>query len=362
MGKRGKTKTRSALFLWLCASLQTTTNACFLGEIASSTCTEPQSLLSPFRSGPSITSLCLGMEDMTHETNFCFRDDTAAFISESEVLTIKPTGCPDHHYFEHSRCQVHNLDGDGCCSSDGCSSGGGCCSSDGCSSGGGGCCSSYCSSTGSTPLHTPRFHDFTLRIPLNPTLASTTHVPDPSYPIGVAINGVLIIPTHYNSTHPHLPLPTTPSFDDCAGHSDKSGTYHYHSLPTCILSSLSLPSTEFPATSTPSPMLGVALDGFPILGPYDSSGALVSSSSLSACNFDEAANAYRFTADDGPTCLVGNILDAPFVSKISSATSAICPKKGIDNIYCSGPSCLPSSELACPSLPIDPPPSSSTSG
>ena len=285
-----------------------------------------------------------------------------------------PNGCPDHPYFEHdatSSSSNSSSCSSGCCSRNSCSSSGGCyssssCSSSLCTSCSSGCCSgggrllgchnsfmSNCCTTSSgaaatTSPHTPRFHDFTLRIPKEPSLATSPHKPEPSHPMGVAINGVLIITTHYNSSHPEnaAPIPTTSNFDNCNGHSDKSGTYHYHACPNCILSSLSLPTT-FPPTSTPSPVLGIALDGFPILGPYDTSGNLVTSISLSACNFDMFANAYRFTPDApyAPTCLVGKTLNDPFLSSTTSSTSGICPKNGIDNVYCSGPTCKPNNQV-----------------
>ena len=186
------------------------------------------------------------------------------------MLTIKPNGCPDHPYFKHDNIDEVAAEScwsapcsSSCCSSSSCSSS--CCSSPSCGSS---YCAS-CSASASTSPHTPRFHNFTLRVPSSPVVAASPYVPDSTHPIGVAINGVLIIPTHYNTTS-HA-LPTTLDFDSCNGHSDKSGVYHYHSIPTCILSSLSLP-TNFPSTSSPSPVLGIALDGFPIIGPYDHTG------------------------------------------------------------------------------------------
>ena len=44
-----------------------------------------------------------------------------------------------------------------------------------------------------------------------------------------------------------------------------------------------------------SPMLGIALDGFPIHGPYNSQGNLITTSQLGECNFDFETQRYHFT-------------------------------------------------------------------
>jgi hypothetical protein len=185
--------------------------------------------------------------------------------------------------------------------------------------------------------------------------------------MGIAINGVLIIGHHHDSS---TTTALTKSFDSCAGHADTLGRYHYHAAPLCILRQLHLPvpatGTDFlltdsaseaidcwPPTAPPSPLLGVALDGFPIMGPYDSFGSLITASSgrLDSCNFDHDTRQYHFTPDApyGPTCLVGpSIPDAePFSVTDSSSTSATCPSNGIDNFYCHGASCLPTYQPPC---------------
>jgi hypothetical protein len=55
------------------------------------------------------------------------------------------------------------------------------------------------------------------------------------------------------------------SFDNCMGHASAgsgtlvNGLYHHHTAPTCMFNS---------SSTTHSPLLGYAMDGFPIYGPY----------------------------------------------------------------------------------------------
>jgi hypothetical protein len=50
------------------------------------------------------------------------------------------------------------------------------------------------------------------------------------------------------------------SFDACLGHPNQTGTYHNHVIPKCLFASTN--------TTTHSPIIGYAFDGFPIYGPY----------------------------------------------------------------------------------------------
>ena len=60
-------------------------------------------------------------------------------------------------------------------------------------------------------------------------------------------------------------------FDSCYGHPDGSGTYHHHVNPNCMYT---------PSSSSHSPIIGWAYDGYPIYGPYGYSSANSSSSSI----------------------------------------------------------------------------------
>ncbi len=63
--------------------------------------------------------------------------------------------------------------------------------------------------------------------------------------------------------------------DNCDGHPQVSGFYHYHSLSDCI---------EDTATSGHSSLVGYAFDGYGIYGYYDESGAEVTNEDLDQCH------------------------------------------------------------------------------
>lgn len=60
--------------------------------------------------------------------------------------------------------------------------------------------------------------------------------------------------------------------DDCGGHPQKSGEYHYHTLSSCI------------KTTDVQTVIGYALDGFPITGPKVSEGNILTTKDLDECH------------------------------------------------------------------------------
>jgi hypothetical protein len=62
--------------------------------------------------------------------------------------------------------------------------------------------------------------------------------------------------------------------DACNGHPERSGVYHYHDWSPCIA------GQDHPANRP----VGWMLDGFPILGPRDASGRLVTNADLDECH------------------------------------------------------------------------------
>lgn len=162
--------------------------------------------------------------------------------------------------------------------------------------------------------------------------------------VGMMANGVLL------DAHKQ-----TWSYDMCGGHSDKKHQYHYHMPPICYLKSMGVEFADehtwwidedevrdfadmknmFPATASPSPVVGFALDGFPIYGPYDSAGNRMSSATyggdVDQCNGKEDSDGnygYYLTVDPpfAPPCLRGN--KGAFTY---SATDKLCPREGISN-------------------------------
>ena len=88
------------------------------------------------------------------------------------------------------------------------------------------------------------------------------------------------------------------SFDNCSGHASISspvnGLYHHHCLPNCY-------STATTTTSH-SPLLGYALDGFPIYGPYGYTNATNSSSGLKKLS----SSYYAYSYPNGIRSTLGN--------------------------------------------------------
>ena len=62
--------------------------------------------------------------------------------------------------------------------------------------------------------------------------------------------------------------------DQCHGHPQEIGVYHYHDIPSCILE----------ASTGPSTVVGFAADGFPIVVERDASGALPTNADLDVCH------------------------------------------------------------------------------
>ncbi len=165
--------------------------------------------------------------------------------------------------------------------------------------------------------------------------------------LGIAVNGVLL------DSHSQ-----TWSYDMCNGHSDTKHQYHYHIPPFCLLNAMGVEqpaeftwwandavtatltfdemAAAFAATGTPM-LLGWALDGFPIYGPYDANGDLQQGASrddseLDECNGKTLDGEYAYyvtpTPPFSPPCLRGEIGSFRFFS-----TDLKCPAAGINNTY-----------------------------
>ena len=105
--------------------------------------------------------------------------------------------------------------------------------------------------------------DFTWTISRSPEVATTpTDIPL----LGVAgftLNGIPIYgPNEGDFPDPYGDPVYNMVVDTCYGHTGFAADYHYHALlVACILSELSVAETE------PDPIIGFAMDGFPIYGP-----------------------------------------------------------------------------------------------
>ena len=65
--------------------------------------------------------------------------------------------------------------------------------------------------------------------------------------------------------------------DECAGHPNPMGQYHYHALPKCVVATVDV-------AGGPSHIIGIAFDGFPIYGDRDIAGNQLDAADLDACN------------------------------------------------------------------------------
>lgn len=112
-----------------------------------------------------------------------------------------------------------------------------------------------------------RAQNFTWRIPRNPQLADTTTTIPLLGTVAFSINGIPIYgPNEAERPDPYGDPVYNDILDECLGHTGGRGDYHYHALLVQCLSDLDLDTTPDP--SIPSPLIGYALDGFPIFGPY----------------------------------------------------------------------------------------------
>jgi len=122
-------------------------------------------------------------------------------------------------------------------------------------------------------------HNF--MIPANPQYADEVSC-IPLGPIAFATNGIpLFNPFNANGENA-VEGETAEVFDDCDGHPDQRGTYHYHQIPSCV------PNSET------NEIVGIALDGFPVYGPYDENMQPVLTEHLDECHGKEVNGHYRY--------------------------------------------------------------------
>lgn len=109
-------------------------------------------------------------------------------------------------------------------------------------------------------------------LPKSPTLAKT-----PSclgmWPIGITLNGVMI----YNGLDAGGRDAVAHEIqDDCDGHPEQQGQYHYHNMSKCLKDST--------WSKEQSALMGYALDGFGIYGPKWANGKILSNADLDECH------------------------------------------------------------------------------
>jgi YHYH protein len=92
-------------------------------------------------------------------------------------------------------------------------------------------------------------------------------------PIGIALNGVEIFDALDGMNRDAVAHETQ---DACQGHPERSGAYHYHSMPVCLWKKQS--------STTQSSQFGWARDGYPIYGPRGAGGKLMTNANLDKCH------------------------------------------------------------------------------
>ena len=86
-------------------------------------------------------------------------------------------------------------------------------------------------------------------------------------PIGIAVNGVVF----FNPFDADV-VEALWRLDRCCGHPGPGYEYHYHKYPVCVK------TPWFDDAQEHSPLIGFALDGFPVYGPYESAGLMAKDS------------------------------------------------------------------------------------
>ena len=125
--------------------------------------------------------------------------------------------------------------------------------------------------------------NYTFKIPRHPKPADKPGQL-PMGPIGVAVNGVPFY-NPYNAEG--ADASKNEVFDECCGHPDPLGRYHYHIYPRCIHTSFTDPAGQH------SPLIGYAFDGYAIYGPNGSGGK--PPTDLDSCNgHTDATRGYHY--------------------------------------------------------------------
>ncbi len=152
--------------------------------------------------------------------------------------------------------------------------------------------------------------NFTFLVPLDPQNGSHTSTVPTGGQIGIALDGVVFFgPLDANGND--AVKTEGISFDQCNGHPQQSGIYHYHEFSPCIVN------------STPgehSPLIGFAFDGYPIYGPDGANGIPVPQNSLDACNghYDPEVGSYVYVATNSFPYLLGCYKGVPVRTDLAS--------------------------------------------
>jgi len=112
--------------------------------------------------------------------------------------------------------------------------------------------------------------DISLTLPLTPTAAASPGCLGKGI-VGILLNGVALFAPLDELNRDAVAYETQ---DQCDGHPQQASLYHYHDIPSCILS----------AATGPSTVVGFAQDGYPIVVERDAAGNLPTDADLDQCH------------------------------------------------------------------------------
>ncbi|KAJ0403375.1 hypothetical protein P43SY_007126 [Pythium insidiosum] len=170
-----------------------------------------------------------------------------------------------------------------------------------------------------------RPQEYVFEIPRQPVAAQSTTPLPPDRPVGVMLNGVPFFSSQslvYRGNVLSSQSPAIKLFDSCNGLVDSGGNYRYYASPDCFLRELGASDTP----GTASPLIGFALDGFPVYGPYAEDGQVATG--LDACNGrigDDGTYRYHVTLNRAPYiigCFRGTPRNANIPADVASLQTA----------------------------------------
>lgn len=161
--------------------------------------------------------------------------------------------------------------------------------------------------------------DYVFTFPRYPSIASSPSAIPRDVPIGVMLNGVPFFSSQSN-VYGNVIQNTSSAYvllDRCNGLIDEGGNYRYYASPDCLIQEL---GGEIPGS--PSPLIGFALDGFPIYGHFNADG--ITPTDLDQCNGRVGDDgAYRYHTTLKAPFLIGCFRGTPSPGFVSSSENLI---------------------------------------
>ena len=191
-----------------------------------------------------------------------------------------------------------------------------------------------------TDFEIKRADDFVIASPIDVTIPlmpvySDTVTQTSLGMIGVTISGAPLFNDYENPQRSIIAMDDqhieggAAFLDTCNGHPLQSGnSYHYHASPPCVTEAIDTDGEH-------STMIGVLLDGFPIYGPQDVDGTIVTNADLDECSghfgqtpeFSDGIYHYHLTTEDAPysiDCYRGEV-DASVVNAMNGRPGGEAP-------------------------------------